>query len=152
MIMNKSNEEKDRKLPMLGQITTSEQHFNSLRTIIKGAKPNHIAPDGSEIRTLLQFPSGGLAHCTLPPGATTQAVKHCSVLEIWYVIAGVGEIWRKLEDAETFTPLIPGTSINIPVGTYFQFRNTGAVPLEILLSTMPAWPGPEEAIVVENMW
>ncbi len=137
---------------MLGQITTSEQHFNSLRTIIKEPKPNHIAPDGSEIRTLLQFPSGGLAHCTLPPGATTQAVRHLSVVEVWYVIAGEGEIWRKLEDKETFTPLIPGTSINIPVGTHFQFRNTGDAPLEILLSTMPAWPGSEEAVVVENHW
>lgn len=126
--------------------------MNILEAKNKELEPNHIAPDGSEIRTLLQFPSGGLAHCTLPPGATTQAVKHCSVLEIWYVIAGVGEIWRKLDEAETFTPLIPGTSINIPVGTLFQFRNTGDVPLEILLSTMPAWPGPEEAVVVENYW
>lgn len=126
--------------------------MNMLEAKNKAIEPDHIAPDGSEIRTLLQFPSGGLAHCTLPPGATTQAVKHRSVVEVWYVIAGEGEIWRKLDEAETLTSLIPGTSINIPVGTHFQFRNTGAVPLEILLGTMPAWPGKEEAIVVENHW
>lgn len=40
---------------------------------------DYLAPDGSEIRLLRSMKGGGLAHCTLPPGAVSQAVRHKTV-------------------------------------------------------------------------
>jgi mannose-6-phosphate isomerase-like protein (cupin superfamily) len=34
----------------------------------------------------------------------------------------------------------------------FQFHNTTTQNLEILINTMSAWPGPDEAVLVENYW
>jgi mannose-6-phosphate isomerase-like protein (cupin superfamily) len=45
-----------------------------------------------------------------------------------------------------------GVSLTIPVGTHFQFRNTGAVPLRFVIATMPQWPGSDEAVRVEDHW
>jgi mannose-6-phosphate isomerase-like protein (cupin superfamily) len=56
--------------------------------------PDYSAPDGSEIRLLLNVKGGGLAHCTLPPAATTLAVRHRTVEEIWYFLDGTGEVWK----------------------------------------------------------
>lgn len=36
----------------------------------------------------------------LPPGKTSSAVKHKSVEEIWYIIQGHGQLWRKSGDLE----------------------------------------------------
>jgi hypothetical protein len=33
-----------------------------------------------------------------------------------------------------------------------QFHNPTTHHLEILISTMPAWPGPDEAVLVDNHW
>jgi len=35
-----------------------------------------IAPDGSEVRILLDLQGGGMAHFELPPGQTSTAVIH----------------------------------------------------------------------------
>ena len=113
---------------------------------------DHIAPDGSEIRLLLQLDSGQIAHCILPPGKTSGATHHKTVSELWYILAGHGEIWRKFGSDEQVTDLVSGTAIDIPCGTHFQFRNAGTDPLVILLTTMPPWPGPNEAVVVEGHW
>jgi mannose-6-phosphate isomerase-like protein (cupin superfamily) len=40
----------------------------------------------------------------------------------------------------------------IPVGTRFQFRNTSAAPLDIIGTTMPPWPGEDEAVFVAGKW
>jgi mannose-6-phosphate isomerase-like protein (cupin superfamily) len=50
------------------------------------------------------------------------------------------------------TPLAPGLAIAIVDGCCFQFRNTGADPLMLLISTMPRWPGAEEAVTVDGRW
>ncbi len=54
--------------------------------------PDYSAPDGSLIRVLLDLPRGGVAHCTLPAGRTTLAVKHKTVEEIWYCLSGLGQV------------------------------------------------------------
>jgi mannose-6-phosphate isomerase-like protein (cupin superfamily) len=46
----------------------------------------------------------------------------------------------------------PGTALTISYQTCFQFRNTGSVPLKFLVVTLPAWPGPDEAIPVHGKW
>ena len=48
--------------------------------------------------------------------------------------------------------LRPGTALTIPVGTAFQFRNTGREPLAAVGVTMPPWPGEGEAMEVAGAW
>ena len=45
-----------------------------------------------------------------------------------------------------------GVCLTIPPGTSFQFRNTGWEPLCFIITTMPPWPGPEEAVRVTDHW
>lgn len=115
---------------------------------------DYLAPDGSEIRLLLNAKAGGLAHCVLPSGKVSQAVKHKTVEEVWYILEGEGEIWRKEEEGkkDETVDLSKGVCVNIPVGTSFQFKNTSNKPLKILISTMPRWPGVNEAVEVEGYW
>jgi mannose-6-phosphate isomerase-like protein (cupin superfamily) len=115
-----------------------------------GDPPDYLAPDGSEIRLLLTVPGGGLAHCKLPAGRTTSPVRHKTVEEIWYVTAGSGELWREGQDEPV--QLRPGRSVTIPTGFAFQFRTTGEQPLEIVIGTFPAWPGPDEAARASGLW
>ena len=111
-----------------------------------------IAPDGSEIRVLLALSAGSTAHGTLPPGAVSAAVQHRTVEEIWYVLAGEAEIWRRCGDLESIEQIGPGVSLTIPLGTAFQFRTTSDVPFQFLMMTMPPWPGEDEAIPVPGAW
>ena len=111
---------------------------------------DHIAPDGSEIRLLPAMKGGGLAHCTLHPARTSQAVVHKTVEEIWLFLQGQGQVWRKQGEQEEVVDVYPNLSLTIPTGTHFQFRNTGDVPLCMIIVTMPPWPGPDEAISVAN--
>jgi|SRR5581483_61848 len=67
-------------------------HFQSMQL---PAVPDHLAPDGSAIRSLLRVRGGSLAYCTLPAGAISHAVVHQTVEEIWYCLAGSGQAWRR---------------------------------------------------------
>ena len=116
------------------------------------ARPDAIAPDGSEVRVLSRVSRGGLAIFTLPPQAVSRAVAHRTVEEVWYVISGRGRIWRKLGDKSEITDLRSGLSLSIPVGTRFQFRCDGSEPLIVVGATMPPWPGDDEAYLVEGTW
>lgn len=111
-----------------------------------------IAPDGSAVRILLQRPGGGMAHFRLAPGEVATAIRHRTVEEIWYVLAGSGEMWRAEGEREEVVPLLPGTCLTIPVGTRFQFRSLGDAPLDAVAVTMPPWPGEGEAVPVEGPW
>ena len=110
------------------------------------------APDGSEIRLLPQVAGGSMVHCTLPPGAVSLAVVHRTVDELWYVLSGSGELWRRSGDREHVERLEPHTAHSIPLGTHFQFRNPGAEPLSLVIVTMPPWPGMDEAVRVADRW
>lgn len=111
-----------------------------------------LAPDGSEVRILASTPRGSMAHFTLPAGQVSQAVAHRTVEEIWFILSGTGQMWRKVGDTETIITLSAGLSLTIPVGTHFQFRNTGTEPLKALGVTMPPWPGMGEAFGVTGKW
>ncbi len=111
-----------------------------------------LAPDGSEVRILASTPRGSMAHFTLPMGQVSQAVAHHTVEEIWFILSGTGQMWRKVGDTETIITLSAGLSLTIPVGTHFQFRNTGTEPLKALGVTMPPWPGMGEAFGVTGKW
>lgn len=110
--------------------------------------PTHAAPDGSMIWELGEEPAGGLAICELPQGRTSRPVRHRSVKELWHVLQGHGELGRRRTDGELqVVALRPGGSTFIAPEETFQFRTTGVGPLVILILTMPAWPGPNEAVV-----
>ena len=110
------------------------------------------APDGSQVRILLALAGGSLAHFRLEPGQVARAVRHRTIEEIWYVIAGCGEIWRAQDGREEVAPLVAGTCLTIPVGTAFQFRAGPDDGLEIVGVTMPPWPGDAEAEAVQGRW
>ena len=117
-----------------------------------GVSPDGAAPDGTAVRLLLSLHGGSMAHFELPPGAISHAVTHRTVEEIWYVLAGSGELWRRQGGDERIVPLRPGTSATIPLGTAFQFRAGEAAPLAFLAVTMPPWPGADEAVPVAGNW
>jgi mannose-6-phosphate isomerase-like protein (cupin superfamily) len=124
----------------------------ALVTKLLAAAPEAIAPDGSEVRLLCATARGSVAHFRLPAGAVSKAVAHRTVEEIWYVIAGSGRLWRRLNHRDEVTPLAPGASATIPTGAHFQFRNDGASSLDILAVTLPPWPGEDEAYAVAGIW
>ncbi len=93
-----------------------------------------------------------MAHFELGPGQTARAVRHRTVDEIWYVLSGRGEMWRRSEGREEVVAMRPGICLTIPVGTEFQFRSFGYEPLAAVGVTMPPWPGKAEAVVVPGTW
>lgn len=109
-----------------------------------------LAPDGSEIRLLHSLSGASVVHCSLPVGAVSIPVRHRTVEEVWFFLAGEGQVWRKQGENERVLDARPGLSLTIPLGTQFQFRNTGDVPLEFLIATTPPWPGEDEAVVRET--
>jgi len=113
-----------------------------------------VAPDGSQVRLLLRLAAGSMAHFELGAGEVTRPLRHRTVSEmIWYVVQGLGQMWRYQDGAEAReSELRPGTALTIPVGTSFQFRNTGREPLAAVGVTMPPWPGEDEWIDVDGPW
>lgn len=114
--------------------------------------PDAVAPDGSDVRILLQVRGGGLAHFELAAGQTSAAVRHRSVEEIWYFLGGTGEMWRQFGAEEEVVTVSTGVCITIPLGTAFQFRVTGEQPLAAIGVTLPPWPGMGEATIVTGPW
>lgn len=123
---------------------------------MKSERYDYLAPDTSEVRLLLtekDTAAGSMAHCALPPGKTSIACMHKSVSELWYFLAGEGELWLKNSNMETISKVSSGSSISIPAETMFQFRNLSQeVSLEFLVTTFPFWPGADEAVEVEGKW
>lgn len=111
-----------------------------------------VAPDGSDVRILLGLERGSVAHFEIGPGQISGAVAHRTVEEIWYVLKGRGEMWRKQGDREETVAMEPGVCLSIPVGTRFQFRCLGGEPLAVIGTTMPPWPGAGEAAEVDGLW
>jgi mannose-6-phosphate isomerase-like protein (cupin superfamily) len=110
------------------------------------------APDGSEIRELGRVAGGSLAHCRLPAGSVTIAVRHRTVEEVWYILAGKGKVWRRDESGEEVVEVEAGVALTIPAGVAFQFRSSAGADLEFVLTTMPPWPGPDEAEPLVGPW
>lgn len=111
-----------------------------------------LAPDQSEIRLLAATMRASVVHCTLPPEQTSLAVTHRSVEEIWFCLSGHGQLWRRAGDQAEIVELQAGLCVTIPTGTHFQFRTLGSAPLCLIIATIPAWPGTDEAIRVADHW
>ena len=114
-----------------------------------------VAPDGSDVRVLLSLKGGSMAHFSLQAGQTSAAVTHRMVEEVWYVVQGQGEMWRKQGGVEQIVMLTPGTCLTIPLGTHFQFRAAAGQGLAAVCVTMPPWPidpAADEAVLVNGPW
>ena len=116
------------------------------------AKPDAKSPAGADIRFIMDGTTGNMIHSTVPPGQINRATVHKSVSEFWYILEGNGEIWRKDKSEERVTSLVEGVSVDIPVGTAFQYRNIGSEPLKFVCISMPPWPGDEEASHLDGVW
>ncbi len=114
--------------------------------------PDARSPAGAEIRYLMEGETGNMIHSIVPPGQVNRATVHATVSEFWYVLSGEGQIWRRDGAGEETTVLEKGVSIDIPVGTAFQYRCTGEDPLQFLCVAMPRWPGDMEATFIEGPW
>lgn len=114
--------------------------------------PDVIAPDGSHVRVLLALKGGSMAHFELAEGNISKAVIHRTVEEIWYVLVGLGVMWRKSDEHEETVRMEPGVCLTIPCMTCFQFRSLGPGPLRVVAITMPSWPGMDEAVYVKGIW
>jgi mannose-6-phosphate isomerase-like protein (cupin superfamily) len=98
-------------------------------------------------------PHGNMIHSTVPPGMVGRACRFRTIDEYWYVLSGEGEIWRSAPDGhEGITRLVPGVCVDIPLGTAFQYRCTGNVPLVFTCTALPPWPGDDEAVIVDGPW
>jgi mannose-6-phosphate isomerase-like protein (cupin superfamily) len=110
--------------------------------------PTVTAPDGSDVHVLLARPGGSMAVFVLEPGRVSAAVAHRTVDEIWFVLDGRGEMWRRDGREERVVALSAGQCLTIPAGTAFQFRAASDERLRVVAVTMPPWPGPDEATPV----
>ena len=126
--------------------------MNAFDTMRLPATPTTIAPDGSDVRVLLSLPSGSMAHFELSAGKVARAVSHRTVEEVWFVVSGLGEMWRKQGEREEIVVLQPGVCLSIPVGTHFQFRASASESVAAIGVTMPPWPGESEAVPVAGPW
>lgn len=115
------------------------------------SEPTAKAPDGSDVRVLLDSSHGGLAHFEFPPSATSPAIRHRTVDELWFFIQGRGQMWTSVGSKDGFD-VYPGVCVSLPVGTSFQIRSFGHEPLAAVGATMPKWPGEGEAEVVSGPW
>jgi mannose-6-phosphate isomerase-like protein (cupin superfamily) len=116
------------------------------------AKPDAKSPAGADIRFIMDGPQANMIHATVPPGQINRASVHATVSEFWHILSGEGDIWRRDGEGERITPLRAGTSIDIPVGTAFQYRCTGDEPLRFICISMPPWPGDHEASILQGAW
>lgn len=117
---------------------------------------HYLAPDSAEVRLLLtaqEASRASMAHCLLPPLKVSLAAKHRSVEELWYFTKGKGEMWLKSETGEITFLLTVGVAITIAPGTTFQYRNLSTEEnLEFVVTTIPHWPGEDEAILMPGKW
>lgn len=116
------------------------------------ATPTTFAPDGSDVRELIGLPAGSMAHFELGNGQVARAITHRGVDEIWFIVTGRGEMWRKQGEREETVTLEPGVCLSIPAGTHFQFRASTSEAVVAIAITMPPWPGDEEAVPVVGPW
>ena len=126
--------------------------MSDFATLSLPVNPTVVAPDASDVRVLLGMFGGGMAHFELAAGKVAKAVTHRTVDEVWFVLAGLGEMWRKQGQRDEVIALVPGFCLTIPLGTHFQFRASATESVSAVAITMPPWPGEGEAVFVPGPW
>jgi mannose-6-phosphate isomerase-like protein (cupin superfamily) len=120
-----------------------------MKTTTLPEKADKKSPAGADVRFIMDGTTGGMIHSTVPPYQINKPVVHATVSEFWYVLEGHGEIWRDNGSESNVSTLVPGTSIDIPQGTSFQYRNVSGDDLKFICITMPPWPSDSEATYIK---
>ena len=123
-----------------------------MKTTMLPEQPDAKSPAGVDIRYLMDGVTGNMIHSTVPPHQVNKATVHATVSEFWYVLEGNGQIWRDDGVESCIVDLLPGTSIDIPVETAFQYRNVSDEDLRFICVAMPPWPGDSEATHIKGVW
>jgi mannose-6-phosphate isomerase-like protein (cupin superfamily) len=98
-----------------------------------GAAKAFITADGSTIRELHHTETQSLAEATLSAGQATRRHYHARAEEIYFVLAGSGE----MEVDGDRRSVDPGDAVLIPAGAWHEI--TATVPLRFLCSCAPAY-------------
>ncbi len=91
-------------------------------------QPDVRAPDDSQVRILLRLDPGSMAHFRLESGQISKAVTHRRVDELWYVVSGLGEMWRSQGGDSEVVQLSEGLLREYSAGTSFQSAAQGKSP------------------------
>ena len=112
-----------------------------------------LRPTAGIVRLLLGLKEGGMIHFELAPNRISKAVTHRTVEEIWYFVAGRGQVWRKQNGHAAVVDVYPGVSLTIPLGySNSSFGHLATNRLLAIAVTMPPWPGEGEGIIVKGEW
>lgn len=114
-------------------------------TRVVGAEPDEVAPDGSLIFWLCRNAQASTCLCVLMPGKVSAPVRHHRASELWYIVAGHGELYRSQSNEARPLALRAGVSVTIATGEVFQFRAAPDAALTIHITTTPPWEGDSEA-------
>ena len=131
---------------------TSRAQMTEFATKRLPAQPTETAPDGLAVRVLLGLTGATMAHFELPAGGVSRAATHRTVEEVWFVLSGRGELWRKQSAREEVVVLEPGVCVTLPQGTHFQVRASKTEPVAVIAVTIPRWPGDKEVEFVPGPW
>jgi len=112
--------------------------------------PAFTTKDGSEIRELLAHRNScirhqSLAEARLKPGQQTAPHYHIRTEEIYYILAGQGEMHL----GESVRMVGPGDAIAIPPGEIHTIINTGDIELKFLCCCAPAYEH-EDTVMVDH--
>jgi mannose-6-phosphate isomerase-like protein (cupin superfamily) len=110
----------------------------NMKTTMLPEESDTKSPAGADIRFLMDGKTGDMINSTVLLRQINKATVHATVSEFWYVLEGHGEIWRADSKESNIIVLVPGTSIDIPVGTAFQYRNVSNVDLKFICITHAA--------------
>jgi mannose-6-phosphate isomerase-like protein (cupin superfamily) len=91
--------------------------------------------DGSTIRELTHAAHQSLAEATLAPGQQTQRHYHADSEELYYLLAGEGEM--EIDGARSAVG--PGDAILIPPGAWHQITARGDSELRFLCCCAPGY-------------
>lgn len=116
------------------------------------ADPIGAAPDGMDVFLLAEGERGGMAQFRLAAGKVARAIRHHTIEELWFILAGEGEVWFDDGTGRDPLPLRPGVALRVPPRTPFQVRAATETDLLALGATMPPWPGDAEAELVDGAW
>ena len=132
----------------LGVTAAHMLDLSEFKTSKLPTRPSELAPDGSAVRPLLGLPGGSMAHFELPAAETSRAVAHRTVGELWFVLSGRGELWRKRGTREEVVVLEPGDASRCLKVPTFSFAPHPARPSR--LSRPPSRGGP--AVARPSLW
>jgi mannose-6-phosphate isomerase-like protein (cupin superfamily) len=91
--------------------------------------------DGSTIRELMPAANQSLAEATLEPGQQTQRHHHAESEELYYLLAGEGEMEVDGERSHVRA----GDAVRIPPGARHQITATGDAELRFLCCCAPGY-------------